>query len=222
MFSFFFPFFLSGSRGCSWKTMLKRTFGRLNECGWRLRCSQILGRGCLLSHKGGGRIQRVFLKLDWLQIADFFTFFIMYITVDVLNFDNPPHQNRPWSGSLVTSTIYQRCVHSFSFHLPFTCSIVVFLHSDFWMVRFLHRLLFYPPCKRETVANSSHVCFKIHFPNNQKQRHLPMGWYGILLIFLIYMIDYKVVVQLFSWAMTWPYPRGIINPSRQKRFKCRF
>lgn len=85
MFSFF-PFFLSGSRGCSWKTMLERTFGRLNECGWRLRCSQILGRGCLLSHKGGGTIQRVFLKLDWLQIADVFTFFIMYITVAVLNF----------------------------------------------------------------------------------------------------------------------------------------
>lgn len=80
----FFPFFLSGSRGCSWKTMLERTFGRLNECGWRLRCSQILSCGCLLSHKGGGRIQHVFLKLDWLQIADVFTFFIMYITV-VLN-----------------------------------------------------------------------------------------------------------------------------------------
>lgn len=150
MFSFF-PFFLLGSRGCSWKTMLERTFGRLNECGWRLRCSQILGCGCLLSHKGGGRIQRVFLKLDWLQIADVSTFFIMYITVDVLNFAI----FSPSKPSMVRFTgdvyIYQRCIHSFSFHLPFTCSIVIFLHSDFWMVRFLHRLLFYSPCKLETV-----------------------------------------------------------------------
>lgn len=74
----FFSISLFGicSRGCSWTAMLMRTFGRTCACGWRLRCSQILACGCLLSHEGGGRIQQVFLTQGWLEMANVVTAYI--------------------------------------------------------------------------------------------------------------------------------------------------
>lgn len=154
---FHFLFFRSRSRGCSWTPMLERTFGRRHACGWRLRCSQILGCGCLLSHEGGGRIQRVFLTPYWLEMANVFTCLChAYKSCVEFCFHHPP--NPPRSDSLEAFTSIGGGLVFLSLLLSF--SIVTSLHCGFFPQAICCPI--HPAHWRLCmVGNLSHVSFKL-------------------------------------------------------------
>lgn len=100
------------------------------------------GCGCLLSHEGGGRIQRVFLTRDWLETANVVT---VYMRV-VLNSDSITLPNPTRSDSLGAS-IYRKWTHV-CLGLLQSCPIVTSLYCAFFPSSYL---LPCSPCTLETL-----------------------------------------------------------------------